>query len=91
MSTAQGPNARRTGVFRLKPIGEIEDETDAVLVVAIARGDAAAFRQLTDKYLVAVHRLAARMLGDPNEAEEVAQDVFLKLWTHASRWRPATA
>ena len=68
---------------------EVEGETDAVLVGAIARGDAAAFRQLTDKYLVAVHRLGARMLGDPNEAEEVAQDVFLKLWIHASGWRPA--
>lgn len=69
---------------------EVEGETDAVLVGSVARGDAAAFRQLTDKYLVAVHRLAARMLGDPNEAEEVAQDTFLKLWTHAGRWRPAS-
>ena len=69
---------------------EVEDETDGVLVGAVARGDAAAFRQLTDKYLVAVHRLAARMLGDPNEAEEVAQDTFLKLWTHAGSWRPAS-
>lgn len=62
-----------------------------MLVGAVARGDAAAFRQLTDKYLVAVHRLAARMLGDPNEAEEVAQDTFLKLWTHAGSWRPASS
>lgn len=61
-----------------------------MLVAAIARGDAAAFRLITDTYLMAVHRLAARMLGDSNEAEEVAQDTFLKLWTHASRWRPAT-
>ena len=61
-----------------------------MLVGAVARGDAAAFRQLTDKYLVAVHRLAARMLGDPNEAEEVAQDTFLKLWTNAGSWHAAT-
>ena len=69
---------------------EVKDETDGALVGAVARGDAAAFRQLTDKYLVAVHRLAARMLGDRNEAEEVAQDTFLKLWTHAGNWRPAS-
>jgi RNA polymerase sigma-70 factor (ECF subfamily) len=66
---------------------EVKDETDAVLVSAVARGDAGAFRVLTERHLVAVHRLSARMLGDPNEAEEVAQDTFLKLWTHASRWR----
>jgi RNA polymerase sigma-70 factor (ECF subfamily) len=67
---------------------EVKDETDAVLVSAVARGDAGAFRVLTERHLVAVHRLSARMLGDLNEAEEVAQDTFLKLWTHASRWRP---
>ena len=69
---------------------EGQGETDAVRVAVVARGDDAAFRQLTDRHLVAVHRLAARMLGDSNEAEEVAQDIFLKLWTHGSRWRPAT-
>lgn len=65
------------------------DETDVSLVSAVARGDAAAFRRLTDRHLIAVHRLAARMLGDRNEADEVTQDTFLKLWTHAGRWRPA--
>ena len=66
-------------------------ETDVVLVSAVARGDSAAFRKLTDNYLASVHRLAARMLDDRNEADEVTQDTFLKLWTHASRWRPAGA
>ena len=70
------------------PDRKVESETDAALVAAVARGDTAAFRLITDRYLVAVHRLAARMLGDSNEAEEVAQDTFLKLWTHSDRWRP---
>ena len=65
------------------------DETDAKLVRAVARGDAPAFRKLTDRHLLNVHRLAARMLGDQSEAEEVTQEAFLKLWTHASRWKPA--
>lgn len=67
---------------------QFRDEADAALVSAVARGDAAAFRDLTERHLVAVHRLAARMLGDPGEADEVTQDTFLKLWTHASHWRP---
>lgn len=71
------------------PARVLGDETDARLVAAVARGDAAAFRRLTDRHLAAVHRLAARMLGDRNEADEVTQDTFLKLWTHADRWRPA--
>ncbi len=68
---------------------EFGDDADQALVSAVVRKDAAAFRKLTDRHLTSVHRLAARMLGDPNEAEEVTQDTFLKLWTHASRWRPA--
>lgn len=71
------------------PARILADETDTQLVAAVARGDSAAFRRLTDRHLIAVHRLAARMLGDVNEADEVTQDTFLKLWTHASRWRPA--
>lgn len=68
---------------------ELGNDTDAVLVSAVARGDSAAFRVLTDRHLLAVHRLAARMLGDANEADEVTQDTFLKLWTNASRWQPS--
>lgn len=71
------------------PARKLADETDPRLVAAVARGDSAAFSRLTDRHLIAVHRLAARMLGDANEADEVTQDTFLKLWTHANRWRPA--
>ena len=35
--------------------------------------------------------LARRMLGSDAEAEDVVQDTFLKLWTHAARWKPGTA
>jgi len=35
--------------------------------------------------------LAERMLGDPAEAEDVAQETFFRLWRHAPRWRPGAA
>jgi RNA polymerase sigma factor (sigma-70 family) len=35
--------------------------------------------------------LGARMLGDPREAEDVAQDAFLRIWKQAATWRPGQA
>ncbi len=35
--------------------------------------------------------LAGRMLGDASEAEDVTQDLFLKVWKHAAAWRPGPA
>ena len=63
---------------------------DAALVAAVARGDAGAFRLLVDRHMAKVHRVAERMLSDASEADEVTQDAFLKLWTNAGRWRPAS-
>lgn len=55
---------------------------------AIARGDAAAYRALSTRYLTRIVRYAARVLGDASEAEDVAQETFLRLWKHAERWQP---
>lgn len=35
--------------------------------------------------------LARRMLGNRVDAEDVAQEVFLRVWTHAARWEPGRA
>ena len=32
--------------------------------------------------------LAQRMTGNPHDADEIVQQAFLKVWTHAGRWRP---
>ena len=63
------------------------DQPDSVLVATVGRGDSAAFRLLVDRYSATLYRLAYRMLNDANEAEDVTQDAFLKLWTHAAGWR----
>jgi len=44
-----------------------------------------------DRRLKTLHGLAARLLGDPVMAEDVAQTVFLKTWTHAPKWEPSKA
>lgn len=63
-------------------------EADALLVRAVAVGDSRACRQLLERHLDRVVGLSYRLLGERAAAEDVAQDVFLKLWSRADRWRP---
>jgi RNA polymerase sigma-70 factor, ECF subfamily len=50
------------------------------LVTRSAGGDVSAFRTLTERHLAAVTGIARRMLRDDAEAEDVAQETFLRLW-----------
>ena len=59
--------------------------TDNQLVARIVNGDAKALEQLYDRYVRQCFGLALRMLGDVALAEEVVQEVFLKV----RRRRPA--
>ncbi|MDE1145660.1 MAG: RNA polymerase sigma factor [Azospirillaceae bacterium] len=65
--------------------------SDEVLVARVAAGDAQAFRMLTDRHLDRTVTLARRVLGGAADAEDVAQEAFLRLWQHAQRFRPSEA
>jgi RNA polymerase sigma-70 factor (ECF subfamily) len=54
----------------------------------IGGGDQRAYRGMVDLYLVSITRFAERILGNRGEAEEVAQETFLALWTQAAGWKP---
>jgi len=69
----------------------LNDASDDELVARVALGDEAACRLLVDRHLTRMLALARRMLGSHADAEEVAQEVFLRVWTHASRWEPGRA
>jgi len=56
---------------------------DDNLIERIANGEQQALLHLYDRYSSRVYALALRMLGDPMSAEEITQDVFLKLWSRA--------
>jgi len=67
------------------------DDPDLPLVIAIGQGDASAAATLVDRYARRLQAFAWRMLGDREEAEDVVQDSFLRLWKHARRWKPGAA
>jgi RNA polymerase sigma-70 factor (ECF subfamily) len=54
---------------------------DDQLVLRIAAGEAAALETLYDRYVRQCFGLALRMVSEPALAEEVVQEVFLKLWS----------
>lgn len=54
--------------------------SDEDLMRAVADGDDAAFARLLERYLESVRRLAWRMLGNAADADDLAQEVFLRLW-----------
>jgi len=66
-------------------------DPDADLVRNIGAGDARAAEALVHRHLPRMVGLARRMLGDAAEAEDVAQDVFLRVWREAPRWKPGAA
>ncbi len=65
-----------------------EQQLELNWVRAAARGDRAAFAELADRYLPRLERYALRMLGDPDTAEDVAQEALIKLWQLADRYDP---
>ena len=58
--------------------------TDVQLADQLAAGDVRALELLYDRYGALAYSVSVRVLGDHGKAEDVVQDVFLKLWTNAS-------
>jgi RNA polymerase sigma-70 factor (ECF subfamily) len=67
------------------------DDSDEALMARIAKGDERAYRQLVRRHLPAMLGLARRILGNSADAEDVAQEAMLRIWTHAPRWQPLAA
>lgn len=61
---------------------------EAGLLARIAHRDTAAFEELYDRYSRAVYSLALRMLGNPQAAQEAAQEIFLHIWRGAGEFAP---
>lgn len=67
--------------------GEAGGPDDLELVERVNNGDLAAFDTLVERYQDRVYGYACRMLGDPETAREVAQDIFLRTYRYLGRFR----
>lgn len=65
-----------------EPLDDIE------LMTRVREGDAEAFAMIVERHQHRVVGTIAKMLGSITEAEDVAQQVFLRVWRSAPRWKP---
>lgn len=66
-------------------------DPDAELLPRIARGDQSAIREMATRKLSRLLALGMRMLNDRGEAEDVAQETFLRVWKQAEHWQSGGA
>ena len=66
-----------------------EPPSDVALLEAIAARDQAAFAALYDRHSLHAYHLARKLLGEREAAEDVVQEVFLRVWRRAATFDPA--
>lgn len=64
-----------------------DTDGDLTLITEVAKGDGDAFETLVTRYERRVLNLAYRYLGNRTDAEDAAQEIFLKVWRNAKRFR----
>lgn len=73
----------------ISPLPTRSPVSDTYLLQGVAERDQRAFLALYERYGNLVYSLALRVVRHQVMAEEVTQDVFLKVWQHPTRWNPA--
>ncbi len=63
-------------------------QEDANLMARVAQGDANACRLLVQRHLSPLVGLAFRMTSNRSEAEDIAQEAFVRLWKQSHDWQP---
>jgi len=65
-----------------------EDSEDVRLMQLVGQGDTNAFEELIDRHQALVAGTVARMLGSNSDVEDIAQQVFIRVWKSARRYVP---
>src|SRR5438445_6548935 len=71
-----------------KPVGETGDAEDVRLMGLVSRGDMRAFEEIIERHQRLVAGTVARMLGSNSDVEDIAQQVFIRVWKSAGRYVP---
>src|SRR5579872_730846 len=64
--------------------------TDDELMKKIAKGDERAFKALFDRHSGKIFGYARRLMGDPDKAEDVSQEVWMKIVKVAPSYKPTS-
>src|SRR3954466_13618537 len=71
------------------PAGKTEEDAEDVRLMAkVGAGDMAAFEALVERHQTLVAGTVGRMLGHNSDVEDVAQQVFVRVWKSAGRYVP---
>src|SRR6266481_3591492 len=65
-----------------------ENADDVRLMQLVGRGDTVAFEKLIERHQALVAGTVARMLGSNSDVEDIAQQVFIRVWKSARRYVP---
>jgi len=68
-----------------------DTDPDVELLARISNNEPAAVNEMVTRKLPRLLALASRILGDADEAKDVAQESFLRIWRHAASWRSGEA
>lgn len=69
------------------PDKSVVEQGDDALMLRVADKDADAFRTLVDRHARTAFAIGCRMVKDPTEAEDIAQEAMLRLWNNAGKWK----
>ena len=70
-------------------LAEGEEASDVALMLRVRDGDLEAFERLVTRHQHSVVGTAAKMLGGAADAEDIGQQVFVRVWKHAARYQPS--
>ena len=67
------------------------EQSDKELVCGVVRGEQEAFSVLFQRYRAVIHSHLARIIRDAAAADDLTQEVFLRLWRRAEQWKGQAA
>jgi RNA polymerase sigma-70 factor, ECF subfamily len=70
-------------------LADNDEASDVALMLRVRDGDLEAFETLVIRHQHSVVGTAAKMLGGAADAEDIGQQVFVRVWKHAARYQPS--